>query len=166
MDKFTTYFIADAHGSVKIGHSFNIPARLATLQAAHAHKLTLLGATEITETIAQVKWACIRLRGEWFELTPKLRRWIESVSRPWAESQRAEAARKATRAKRRRHAHAGGETARLALKIAARAKKAAELNAEAVNRDATKVAELEVAKAAIATREADCLREFMSRNPL
>lgn len=73
-----TYFIADAHGFVKIGKSTRdrLRLRMDTLQTAHAEPLTLLAVTTASETTCHALFASLHVRGEWFRLEPSLLDWL------------------------------------------------------------------------------------------
>lgn len=66
----SVYFIQSACGAVKIGRAVNVERRLAALQTAHAHPLTLLRAIDggpVEEWECQEVFREARIRGEWFE---------------------------------------------------------------------------------------------------
>ncbi len=69
------YFIWDSAGAIKIGISDDAPSRLAQLQSGNANPLFLLGTipgNEQTEASLHVKFASLRITGEWFRATPPL----------------------------------------------------------------------------------------------
>lgn len=72
-----TYFVkAKGHNVCKIGRTNNIVSCLQQLQRGSAVPLVLLGTTGIAERELHLLFHSLRLHGEWFKLTPKLKRFI------------------------------------------------------------------------------------------
>jgi hypothetical protein len=69
-----TYFIADAHGFVKIGKTTEkgLRRRFDHLQVANAQPLTLLATVQLSEVSIHCLFRELRVRGEWFQLEPSL----------------------------------------------------------------------------------------------
>lgn len=74
-----TYFVADEHGRVKIGHTdVGARHRIAELQTGNADELILLGITEQNECELHVKFAHYHVRGEWFVLSEEIKEFIKN----------------------------------------------------------------------------------------
>lgn len=77
------YFIGSDE-AVKIGYSANPRWRLNTLQVGCPHQLKLLLAipgTPTDERALQKKFSEARQRGEWFDLTPDIKKFLEEDAR-------------------------------------------------------------------------------------
>jgi len=75
------YFIqAKSGGPIKIGKAANVRRRLKALQSASPEKLKILGATRVLSEpeVHRMFWK-ERIRGEWFEPSPALLRFIDAV---------------------------------------------------------------------------------------
>jgi len=79
------YFVqAGEGGPIKIGTSDKVPDRIAKLQTANPHKLSLLGTVagdEEIERALHARFASIRLEGEWFRPGRELLDFIAVVNR-------------------------------------------------------------------------------------
>jgi hypothetical protein len=70
---WTTYFLADGAGRVKIGRTRNVAGRIRDLSTSTAQVLSLLGTIpDDVEGVWHARWRACRIRGEWFTLTPEL----------------------------------------------------------------------------------------------
>lgn len=77
------YFVADEEGFIKIGHTSNLPARLASLKTGSRQELTLIAqhaGSRDDEVATHRRFAHLRKRGEWFEPGAELASYIEEVS--------------------------------------------------------------------------------------
>lgn len=78
------YFIrAEAGGLVKIGVSGNPTARLRSMQVGCPGRLLLLAAFKakpFAEAALHTRFAADRVHGEWFTMSPRIRRFIEMVN--------------------------------------------------------------------------------------
>lgn len=76
-----TYFIKGGN-FIKIGQSRNLKGRIASLQTSNPHRLSVIKTTrQVTECEAHATAANLteRKASEWFEETPELVAWIESL---------------------------------------------------------------------------------------
>lgn len=75
------YFISDGE-MVKIGRAINVVSRLSSMQTSSTKPLTVLAtflAHNSIEKRIHLKFKNMRVRGEWFRLTPTLQRFINDV---------------------------------------------------------------------------------------
>lgn len=83
------YFIGvDPDGPIKIGWTAKRPDdRLRTLQTANYQQLRMLATmfdpSQTLEGVLHGQFASARIRGEWFERTPELMKFIGSRATPW-----------------------------------------------------------------------------------
>jgi T5orf172 domain len=81
-DGSSVYF-ADAGGSIKIGWSKKVSARLAQLQTGSAVPIKLLGTMPgglAVERRVHARFAHLRLSGEWFTAAPELLAYVDEVT--------------------------------------------------------------------------------------
>jgi len=76
------YFISDGAGRVKIGTSTNVYRRLQELQVGHPETLTCLGITTYEEQYLHEIFSGDHIRGEWFNLTPRIETFIRKHCLP------------------------------------------------------------------------------------
>ena len=74
--KELTYFIQNESGLIKIGRTNNLKVRLRSLQVGNAHTLKVLGVTDIKEREVHKKFVTSKIRGEWYQDSPELQRYI------------------------------------------------------------------------------------------
>jgi hypothetical protein len=84
--QISTYVVeAVGTGTVKIGKSNDVGARIASLQTSNAHELRLIAHLRgDVESDLHSQLAAHRLSGEWFRLTPEVRNaiaWLPKVER-------------------------------------------------------------------------------------
>jgi hypothetical protein len=84
--QISTYVVeAVGTGTVKIGKSNNIAARIASLQTSNANELRLIAQLKgDVEATLHSQLAAYRLSGEWFRLTPEVESaigWLEKAAR-------------------------------------------------------------------------------------
>ena len=85
------YFIREGYPQeecqVKIGFSSDPGRRCSELQVGRVRKLRLLGVIpggpEVERALHR-HFVAIRIRGEWFQYTPNLQRFIRENARPWS----------------------------------------------------------------------------------
>jgi hypothetical protein len=78
------YFVeAGAGGPIKIGWTQDIDRRIAELQTANAHKLTLLGmvpGTMETEASLHARFSHLRLEAEWFKNSEEIHDFLREAT--------------------------------------------------------------------------------------
>lgn len=82
-DNNLVYFISDGMGHVKIGVAKDPERRMYELQIGNAFQLTLLAVEsggQPREKALHKVFRDLRVRGEWFTLTPALQAYITSIS--------------------------------------------------------------------------------------
>jgi len=76
-----TYIILDGvNNLVKIGESENPKERLKQFQTANPNKLELVGMTDEPEGVVHNRFRGDRARGEWFEYSDEIRRFVQEVT--------------------------------------------------------------------------------------
>jgi hypothetical protein len=77
------YFVADAHGHVKIGRATDIYVRLAMIQNGQALPVRLLATVpgqKREERETHDRFRSLRVRGEWFRLEGELREFVDALT--------------------------------------------------------------------------------------
>ena len=77
------FFQSTGSNIVKIGKTFDLQRRQKTIENSHGYEVNLLKAIRVPddshERAIHKKFKKIRLKGEWFKLTPKLKEFIEGL---------------------------------------------------------------------------------------
>lgn len=79
------YFVRDASGSIKIGKTKNVLARISAIRTSHASDLIILGVLKAAPKLEKQlhkRFAEHRIKGEWFTAAPDLLAFIEKEVTP------------------------------------------------------------------------------------